>query len=319
MRNAEAQARRLLRCYPAAWRERYGEEFGWLLADDLADRPHDLSRDLDVIRSGLRARLSCCGLADGPIRDSTGLTTTILTASLIIVLGATSIWTQLADGSLHHPPDTYPARLAFTALTAAGAFLVAAAAGAGFAVVRGVVTAVRAGRGRQLRLPMGLLLVAVGVLVAGPVAVRGMWPGHLQARTGQGVVAHIAQLTWAWTDSISTYWIHPARLLAQPRTELAWMVASPLAFLLLILAAQRILAAIDPAGLAPSWVRAGRAAPTAIGTASVLACTTWVLASQHDSNLTLRAGSLDLALIAAMTVAAAVIRAATRRLPMPMT
>jgi hypothetical protein len=39
-----------------------------------------------------------------------------------------------------------------------------------------------------------------------------------------------------------------------------------------------------------------------------------VLAAQHDSNITFRAGTLDLALIAAMTVAAAVIRAATRRL-----
>jgi hypothetical protein len=44
-----------------------------------------------------------------------------------------------------------------------------------------------------------------------------------------------------------------------------------------------------------------------------------VLASQHDSNITLRAGTLDLALMAAMTVAAAVIRAATRRLTTPTT
>ena len=319
MRNAEARARRFLRCYPSAWRERYGEEFACLLADDLSDRPHDLSRDLDVIRSGIRARLSCCGIADGPIKNSTGLTTTILAALLIIVLGATSIWTQLADGSLHHTPDTYTARLAFTMLTATGAFVAAAAVSAGFVVLCGVITAVRAGRGRQLRLPTGLLLVAIGVLAAGPIAVRGIWPGHLQARTGEGLVAHIAQLTWAWTDSISTYWIHPTRLLARPHTELAWMVASPIAFLLLILAARRILAAIEPTDLAPRWARVGRAAHTTIVTACLLACTTWVLASQHDSNITLRAGTLDLALIAAMTVAAAVIRAATRRLATPTT
>ena len=128
-------------------------EFVCLLADDLADRPHDLSRDLDVIRSGIRARLSCCGIADGPIKNSTGLTTTILAALLIIVLGATSIWTQLADGSLHHTPDTYTARLAFTVLTTTGAFVAAAAVGAGFVVLRGVITAVRAGRGRQLDCP----------------------------------------------------------------------------------------------------------------------------------------------------------------------
>jgi len=314
MRNAEARARRFLRCYPSAWRERYGEEFVCLLADDLTDRPHDLSRDLDVIRSGIRARLSCCGIAEGPIKNSTSLTTTILAALLVIVLGATSIWTQLADASLHHAPDTYAARLAFTVLTATGAFVAAAAVGAGFVVLRGVSTAVRAGRGRQLRLPMGLLLVAVSLLAAGPIGVRGMWPSHLQARTGEGLLAHIAQLTWAWTDSISTYWVHPTRLLARPHAELAWMVASPLAFLLLILAARRILAAIDLAGLAPGWARVGRAAHTTIVTACLLACATWVLASQHDSNITFRAGSLDLALIAAMTIAAAMIRAATRRL-----
>lgn len=55
-------AERLLRCYPAAWRARYGEEFTQLLIDDISERPRSWARTADVVRSGLLARFTGAGL-----------------------------------------------------------------------------------------------------------------------------------------------------------------------------------------------------------------------------------------------------------------
>jgi hypothetical protein len=55
---AERRARRLLRWYPKAWRERYGEEFTQLLVDDIRERPRSWHRTRDVVRSGLAAQVA---------------------------------------------------------------------------------------------------------------------------------------------------------------------------------------------------------------------------------------------------------------------
>jgi hypothetical protein len=55
---AERRARRLLRWYPKAWRDRYGEEFAQLLIDDIRERPRSWHRTLDVARSGLAAQVA---------------------------------------------------------------------------------------------------------------------------------------------------------------------------------------------------------------------------------------------------------------------
>ena len=49
------RAQRLLRCYPSAWRARYGQEFTQLLIDDMSERPRSMTRTADVVRSGLLA------------------------------------------------------------------------------------------------------------------------------------------------------------------------------------------------------------------------------------------------------------------------
>ena len=62
-RDPQRRARRLLRLYPRAWRNRYGEEFEQLLIADIDERPRSGSRTLDVFRSGSLARLAQAGLA----------------------------------------------------------------------------------------------------------------------------------------------------------------------------------------------------------------------------------------------------------------
>jgi hypothetical protein len=54
----ERRARRLLRWYPKAWRQRYGEEFTQLLIDDIGESPRSWRRSLDVARGGLGTRVA---------------------------------------------------------------------------------------------------------------------------------------------------------------------------------------------------------------------------------------------------------------------
>jgi hypothetical protein len=53
---ADAAARKLLRWYPRAWRERYGEEFLAMVEDSLDGRRPGLRLRLSVARAGLRER-----------------------------------------------------------------------------------------------------------------------------------------------------------------------------------------------------------------------------------------------------------------------
>ena len=59
---AAARAALLLRCYPRAWRDRYGDEFTELLISDIEERPRSAARTLDVIRGGALARCTVAGL-----------------------------------------------------------------------------------------------------------------------------------------------------------------------------------------------------------------------------------------------------------------
>jgi hypothetical protein len=54
-RRAMPREERLLRLYPRAWRERYGEEFAELLRESLADGRGGLGLTLDVWRGALEA------------------------------------------------------------------------------------------------------------------------------------------------------------------------------------------------------------------------------------------------------------------------
>jgi hypothetical protein len=56
MKDADARAGKLLRWYPSAWRERYGEEFLALIQDTLDGRRPTWRLRLSVARAGLRER-----------------------------------------------------------------------------------------------------------------------------------------------------------------------------------------------------------------------------------------------------------------------
>lgn len=85
---ADRRAHRLLRWYPKAWRNRYGDEFTQLLIDDIDDRPRSWRRTLDVARSGLTARAA----RERPIRLAD---LSLATAAAVLALGSAAYLSSL--------------------------------------------------------------------------------------------------------------------------------------------------------------------------------------------------------------------------------
>lgn len=276
----------LLRAYPRSWRDRYGEEFAALLADDLAERPRDRRRDLDVLRCGLTTRLA------GPA--------TTLAALLVFVAAATSIWTQLARGSGRSHPDSSAAVLGLVTLSVCGLAVAALGVTGAAVLVTSAAKTIRHGEARALLRPAVTAVIGAAVLALGTVRIGAHAHGS----------APLVRWTWAATETISTYWVHPARLSGLPATELAWMVASPLA----ALACWRGLAGLAARAAATATLRRlTRPLIAAVLTPALVTAATWVIGSQHDADPGLRAGTLDVALVAAMTAAVLAIDAAARR------
>jgi hypothetical protein len=90
-----------VRCYPAAWRARYGEEFVELLVDDIAERRSWSWRTVDVVRSGCLTRMAYAGLAGDPLEPReqirAGLAAVGCALAGFLVLGI-AIWSQLTIG-----------------------------------------------------------------------------------------------------------------------------------------------------------------------------------------------------------------------------
>jgi hypothetical protein len=308
---AELRAQRLLRCYPRVWRDRYGDELVALLVDDLADRPHSWRRDIDVVRAGFRARLAGCGLSHGPVRDRSSVTTVATAAAICFVACALSIWTQLADGWLSAPPDTRAVTISLVALSAwlAGLLVVSLVFGARMVVA--VVRALRSGDGRLLLRPLLSFASSGAVLVAGLRLIAATSPALHAAR--HSVLARAAGIGWAATQPISTFWLHPHRLLALPAADIAWMLICPAAVASAGWSLFRLARVIGRYRPRRDWY-AGSVVhvlflPCLAGAAG------WVIGSQHAANLNYRAGTLDLLLIAVMAVAAGAVRRAATTLP----
>lgn len=240
------RAKRLVRCYPRAWRARYGEEFTQLLIDDISERPRSLTRTADVLRSGAVARLAHAGLAGEALEPHqqvrAGLEIVGLSASTFLAAGV-AIWSQLTIGwqwSAPAAPATKVGMLMMTGTVLAFAVTLAlAAAPLLWAVCREMLRR----QGRTLLLP----IVAVGagslVLVVGSIHFGHGWPGTGgHPWSGRDVVpGSVARFCWAATLWITSYWAHPGALASFPASEIAWMVISPIALAAVLIGTARAL------------------------------------------------------------------------------
>ena len=243
---AAKRARRLLRCYPSAWRARYGEEFTQLLLDDMAERPRSIARTVDVLRNGLLARLAGAGLTGDALEPRqqarAGLSALGIALSVFLVFGV-AIWSQLTIGWQWAAPDTPATRTGMILMWGAVMALAVLAVVAAIPVMWVLGRAFVSGRARSLIVPALAVAAGLAVLVAGSVHFGHGWPGTGgHPWEGRDIVPDpVARLAWAATLWVNAYWAHPGALGSFPALEVAWMVVSPIALLAVVSGAVTIL------------------------------------------------------------------------------
>ena len=307
------RARRLARWYPPTWRARYGEEFTELLVADLEERPHSASRAVDVARSGLLARLTAGGLA-GPVTGTadqlrSGLAALGSAWAAFVVFGL-ALWGQLAVDWQWSPPAAPVTRLAMDAMSAAVVVL----AGLALLAVGPLMwaagrTLVRRGPAATALVRPMLLVVAAGtVLVVGSRHFGNGWPGTGgHPWPGQGLVpGGVAAFCWAATLSVSSYWAHPAALGAFPAAEVAWMVASPLAYVGLLVGAAKTVRRLPVSGRAARHQAAVGVASAVAMTVFLAAAACWVVDGTAGPRELFHSGAVDVVGLAVMAAAVAV-------------
>ncbi len=307
------RAARLLRCYPRAWRARYGQEFTELLVADLAERPRSPARTADVIRGGIVARLTeagLCGLApDGAERAGRRARASLasLACCAAVFLGfGTAMWSQLAIGWQWSAPDT-AAAVATVVMSVAMLALAVLALLAALPVARVVAARIARGRVRDLFGPSALFLAGLTVMVVGSRHFGNGWPGtggHPWTRPGP-VPGGVAAFSWASTLSVSSFWAHPAALAAFPAAELTWMALSPLALACLVTGAAAVVrrTELSPAALRFE-TRLARAACLTMAVFLGAGCV-WIADRAPRPGSLFHPGAIDVAGLAVMALALA--------------
>jgi hypothetical protein len=332
------RAARLLRWYPRAWRDRYGEEFTELLIADIEERPRCAARTRDVARSGSTARLAEIGLAGSPlvtataadehhqVRASLGTLSAALAACLAL---AAAMWSQLmvawgmSNGLAQamrsgKPPSSSPVvrfEAAGSAASAVGRsativtsvtmlILLALAIAAALPVLATVARRLVTGGHRGLGLPAAVAVAAGIALFTGGRYFENGWVGT----GGQGgfIPGGLAAFTWALTLWVTAYWAHMGALAAFPLEERTWMVISPLA---LAVAALAVALVIRRAGLSPRVLAfEARLATAACAVLAVLlaGCCCWVVANGSAAAVFFHAGRIDVAATSGLALALAI-------------
>jgi hypothetical protein len=190
--NGTSRATRLLRWYPPAWRERYGEEFADHLEQEFADRRVDPRRSLNVAYKGLVSRADDIGLANASLspggQTRAALATSFVLMALMAVL-ALNFWSyvmQLWSARRYHP---IPIDATTGILTVATGLLMLMLVAMVLIVLASAVRQIVRGRGRPI---VGPLVFAVGSVAFLYYTVR--WLPRMLVR-----YSHMFQGGFRWT------------------------------------------------------------------------------------------------------------------------
>jgi len=312
------RAARLLRWYPKAWRDRYGEEFTALLVAELAEQPRSLRRTVDVARSGVLARLTNIGVTDHALEPSAQIQASLATlgcAVAVFLAFAVAIWSQLAIGWQWSRPDTPPTAVAMFAMSGVMLLLLLLGLLAVLPIAWAVLIRIRRGQAARLWVPSLLFLVGSVALVVGSYhfAQHG-WPGTGgRLWVGRGVVpSAVGSFAWAATLAISAYWAHPAALLSFPTGEVAWMAASPIAMIAIVVGATKNVRRLE---LSPRLLRyearLGSAAAAAMIAFLAAACL-WIIDGGAGPRNLFHTGAIDIIGLIVMSLTFAAAHAAMR-------
>lgn len=299
--------KRLVRCYPRAWRVRYGDEFEEMLLAELEENPASWRRSVDVAAHGLLSRLHLAGLAGDPLesRDQAraSLAAFGCAAGVFLVFGVAA-WAQLTVGWEWSEPDTVGTVAGMVLMSGTALVLGLFGVAASVPVVAAAGRRVVRGGGRVLLWPTIFMIVGGGVLVAGAHHFGNGWPGtHGHAWSDQGLVpGGVAAFLWASTLWVSAYWAHPAALADFPTLEIVWMVVSPMAIVLFVTGAAKTVRRIE---LSPAVLRFElRMAEAALAVMVLFSAgvALWVLRGGPGPRNLFHTGAIDSAALVIMAV-----------------
>lgn len=292
------RAQRLLRLYPKAWRDRYGDEFTELLIADISEQKRSWRRSLDVVRAGLVARLARLGLSGLELQGAEQVRACLASLScyVAVFLGfGMAMWSQLAIGWQWSEPSTAATTVATVAISIAVLAFLLLAVLAGLPVVWTLMARVARRRSKGLVGPATLLIGSAVILFVGGRHFANGWPGtggHPWAHQGL-VPGGLAAFSWASTLSVSSYWAHPSALARFPSTELAWMALSPLALGCLVLGAAKLVRRLDfPAPVLLFEIRLATAASIVMGV-FLVGCCLWIVDGGPGPRNLFHAGAID--------------------------
>jgi hypothetical protein len=228
--SADRTAARLLRLYPAEWRERYGEELADLIAQTSVDGARVPPRtQVDVALAGVRERLRATGMYDNgaPEAQARGGVVLVLCAWALMVVAGCAVQRASEHWQTLTPPGSRGLPGAAFAVLVVAAALAAAAVVAGFALAVPALRDVLGDGGwpaiRRRVLTAATLTGAAITATAGLVA----WAHGLTAaqRDGHDAPYSVAFVAWAlllaatltaWTAAAAS----TARRLALPPSTL---------------------------------------------------------------------------------------------------
>lgn len=187
------RAARLLRWYPPAWRERYGEEFADHLEQEFADRRVDLRRSINVAYKGLVARADDIGLSNASLSPGGQTRAALSTSFALLALAAVLAinfwsWAMLQwSARTYHP---IPVDATTGVLTAAAGILLLVLVAIVLIVLVSAARQIVRGRGRPV---VGPLVFAAGSVACFcyflPPWLPGMFAGY----------SHMFQGGYRWT------------------------------------------------------------------------------------------------------------------------
>jgi hypothetical protein len=312
---AARRAERLVRCYPRAWRARYGEEFTQLLIDDISERPHSLTRTADVLRSGALARLAYAGLAGDALaahqQVRAGLGIVGVSAAAFLAAGV-AVWSQLTVGWQWSAPAARATRAGMLMMTGSMLAFAVAMTLAGAPLLWAACR--EAARGRGL-----LPLVAVGagsvVLAVGSIHFGHGWPGTGgHPWPGRDVVpVPVGRFCWAATVWITSYWAHPGALASFPASQIAWMLISPIALAAIVIGAAKTLRQLPLSARAVRYEAWLGLVAVAVMSAFLAGASSWVLTAEPGPRGLFRVGAIDAVAVAVMAVSLIVAFRTARR------
>jgi hypothetical protein len=210
------RATRLLRWYPVAWRERYGEEFLDHLEQEFAERPHDRRRSVNVAYKGLVARVADVGLSSSTVgtedrtRAALGTSFVLSVLASIITLNFWSRAMGLWSARKFHP---IPVSATAGILTVATAFLMVVLIAMVVTVILYALRQAVHGRARPLLWPSifavvsgALLLYSVRWLPRMLERYSHMFQGGVRWTHLGSTIYAFSQITWVLTQQWVQLW-----------------------------------------------------------------------------------------------------------------